>query len=274
MLLSYQNIKAFLDHGQLMEDFDLRNLKAASYDLRLGSVCYLSSVGNHKSKLIKMNGVKTITIPCNGIFMFQTREKVNIPNNIAGKLSLRMGLVRKGCIMPTQTQVDPGYNNYLFGMIYNLSDSPVDIKYEEHIVNIEFYELKEPTAKPYSDEYDVNYVFEQFVSENVTSTMDTLQNGVATSLEKVNATEQSVKKLLNMLTILSIMLALISILMAGMTVYLNNSPIASLKQNIERLESTQNDQEKTLKVLEKSLYHVEKCVEAKHEGKDCAPTKN
>ena len=94
----------------------------AKVELHLGRKCYCSNTPN---KIYELSEDDAVEIEPNTIFLFETQETFHFPENLSGKMSLKMKYIAKGLLMPSQTQVDPGYKNVLFGMIYNLSSEKI-----------------------------------------------------------------------------------------------------------------------------------------------------
>jgi len=129
----------------LIDPFDPNHLKAASYHLSLGSR-YRDKEG---VKYLTKNK-KTLSIPKNGIAIVTTNEWVNIPRFLIARWNLRVQMVYKGLVWVGSLQVDPGYQGFLFCPIYNLSNEPKRISFEEEIFTIDFVltnQFKEVDAK-------------------------------------------------------------------------------------------------------------------------------
>ena len=90
----------------LIEGYKKENIRTASYDLRLGKQFYLPELNDSEfkkyqyqwqDKFIHNLGLerkhnKSINIPQNGFVLVISYEKVNIPNNLVGHLSLKLFL--------------------------------------------------------------------------------------------------------------------------------------------------------------------------------------
>lgn len=152
-----------------------------------------------------------------------------------------MGLIRKGLIMPSHTQIDPGYSNYLFGMIYNLSDSAVELTKGDHLVSIEFMKLSDKT-EDYADEYE-KYIFEQFVEEKVSSSLGYLANKYEEQYKTIKRIKFYYKAAISLFALISIIVAII-----GIAPYFKNisridknqEEISKLKETLARLETNIN----------------------------------
>ncbi len=119
----------------LMEE---RNLKGASYDLRLGQY---ARVGKKFYDLGKDE--QTLRIPPYEVAYVKTEEALHVPNDLVATFGLRMAWVFRGLIIPPQTQIDPGYNGKIFILLFNLSNTDIFIGRKEHIISIEFRRTRE-----------------------------------------------------------------------------------------------------------------------------------
>ena len=103
MIISTQQIASQCksEADALVWPFDRNNNKGnpAKIELRLGEKCYCSS---NPDKIVKLESGSSAIVAPNSIFLFQTLEKVQLPENISGRMSLKMGLVSKGLLMPNR----------------------------------------------------------------------------------------------------------------------------------------------------------------------------
>ena len=112
---------------------DEKFLKPASYHLRLGDRCRVNGEDRNLSA-----GDPTLKIPCHGIAIVRTLEKVNIPGFLVARWNLKVQKVYKGLVWVGSLQVDPGYSGYLFCPLYNLSNEEQRLEYEETLFTIDF----------------------------------------------------------------------------------------------------------------------------------------
>ena len=191
MILGKTEIEKLIKANNIIEGYDatLSQNNPAKVELRLGEKCYLSS---QEKDIIDFSVVGTVKIKPNDIFLYQTLEKVNIPNNIAGHLSLKMGYTARGLLMSNQTQVDPGYNNYLFGMLYNLSDSDIELKYEDSIVTLELYQTKNATTTTYSGNME-KISFEGFCKKRIGSSLAKMSASIDSQVNEITELSDNVK---------------------------------------------------------------------------------
>lgn len=226
---------------------DNRNNPARA-KLHLVKLCYCSSTPN---KVHNLEEEKEIEIAPNSIFLFETYEQVNFPTNLSGRMSLKMGLIQKGLLMPNQTQIDPGYRNVLFGMMYNLSSDPVKLAYRQAITTLEIVETQESTY-----EYDGNMktmTFDKYVQNRVRSSLGDLAYNVEKSNERL---KKSTYVWSTVLTLLSIMITAISVVVAA-TSLRSDPDVEKLKMQIDELKVIISEQQESLTQYEERLKELE-----------------
>jgi deoxycytidine triphosphate deaminase len=135
MLLSNQ-IKKYCEKGLLIaEEFQPKNLRPAAYTLRIGDR-YVDS--NGKPGVLDKQKRPYFEMEPNSIVYVSTHEKLDLPYYIAARFNLRVKWVYKGILLGTGPQVEPGYRGYLSCPLYNLTDRPIRIIYEEDFATIDF----------------------------------------------------------------------------------------------------------------------------------------
>ena len=217
----------------------------AKVELHLGKHCYCSDKPN---KIFDLKDGDTVTIKPNTIFLFETLERFNFPDNLSGRMSLKMGLVSQGLLMPNQTQIDPGYSNVIFGMIYNLSSQEIELSYKQSISTLEVYVTKK-SSNHYSGRMK-KISFGEFVSTRIHSSLGKLESDVKSSQQKLNT---SVK-------IWNVFLTSISVVIAALTIFVGVSSFrASFKDDadIVRLEQKVEDLTEELKECQDKINELE-----------------
>jgi deoxycytidine triphosphate deaminase len=168
-----------LDENQISDDSCYSN---ASYDFRIGEkyafpseeidnikICEAKTLEcphrkNDKPKIYsckKDNYV--IRIPAFTSIVFTTYEKVSIPNNVAGRFDLRIKWALQGLILQVGTQIEPGYNGRLFGLLHNLSNKELCIPSNNRLLTAEFSYTSE-VALPRKNKIELETI-EQFLDK-------------------------------------------------------------------------------------------------------------
>lgn len=263
MIISTEKIasRCLSEPNALIWPFD-RNENAgnpAKIELHLGKKCYCSST---PKKIIQLsNGSSTIIAP-NSIFLFQTLEKVNLPNNISGRMGLKMSLISKGLLMSSQTQVDPGYNNNLFGMIYNLSDQDIQLNHGQALTTLELFETQK--ARDTFFEYNGSMqrcTFEEFVGTRIHSSLGSLESEIRKL--KVDV-EKSQKKFDRNISVLSIILTVITIVnpVAGyIAAFKDEATVARLEEKVSYMQEVIQECEDTLDLRAEQVARYEQIIE-------------
>lgn len=248
----------------------------AKVELHLGAKCYCSSTPD---KIIELGDGSSVIIAPNSIFLFQTLEKVILPKNISGRMGLKMSQVAKGLLMSNQTQVDPGYSNNLFGMIYNLSDQNVTLKYNDAITTLELFETEESQDPFFTYSGSMQEcTFATFVGTRIHSSLGNLESGIRLLKDDV---ERSQKKWDRRMTLLSVLLAFITLMspIAGYrAAFKDDAAIARMEEKVsnlqtivQRYEDSLNHQAEQLDRYEQIIKDLEKQLDAAAADTSSAP---
>lgn len=150
MLLSDGQIREAVAQNRLqIENFSEDCLQPASYDMRLGEEAITSS-GREK---INPADKGLLTIPGGDFALVTTHERVKLTPKMTGHIGLRSHYARKGLILLSGPQIDPGFQGVLVVGINNVSPSNLVIPYKERFCTVEFHELHEDAKRPYEGEY-------------------------------------------------------------------------------------------------------------------------
>jgi dCTP deaminase len=136
-----------------MESRDIRisnfsdDLEPASYDLRVGeeAVTQKGMVDIEKEKYVK--------IPRGATMVIYSHERIQLSTKIAGRYGLRSHFARKGLVLLSGPQIDPGFEGTLSVTVFNAGSSEVVLSYLEKLATIEFSLLRTPASKAYSGRY-------------------------------------------------------------------------------------------------------------------------
>jgi len=135
----------FLIHDEIIKkisnifnsDYDVRCVKEIMYDLRLGNEVYITPDKNEKS----IKDKETILISPGAYALLLTKEKLNLPNNIFGLITIKFAYKKKGLVNISGFHVDPGFNGPLIFSVYNLGPSTICLRSGDEVFSILFYEL-------------------------------------------------------------------------------------------------------------------------------------
>lgn len=163
MLLSDTDInEAMAKKEILIENFDPNQLQPASYDLRLGKKGLISKTlqlkelqmrMDEESKEIDIEKEGSITIPAGGFALTTSFEKISLSNHYAAHIGLRSYFARKGILILSGLQIDPGFSGYLILGLCNLSPRSFTIDYQDSLCTVDFHQLNKPSSKAYDGRY-------------------------------------------------------------------------------------------------------------------------
>ncbi len=145
------DIRRVATENKLLDPFQPDVLKGASYDLRVGRTAIVV-LPEHEGGYVKIDveRVGNLEIPTGRSAVIYSLERVNLPANMKGRMSLRSYFAIKGLLFNGGV-IDPGYKGYLFFTVVNLGPSPVRLTYEERFVTTEFVRLGQPASTIYND---------------------------------------------------------------------------------------------------------------------------
>ncbi len=147
-----------------IEPFDGEQcLQPASYDMRVGSraVVAKSLTLEELGKKVDRGGVKelnvegegSVGIPAGGFALVTTLERVKLSPNYAGHIGIRSYYTRKGLVLLSGLQIDPGFDGNLVVGLCNLSPRSIVIEYKDTFCTVEFHHLNIAVEKPYIGKY-------------------------------------------------------------------------------------------------------------------------
>lgn len=146
MLMVDSQIRDAIKTGNLVfERFSDNCLEAASYDMRIGDRLLMS--GKEEEIDLEKKGSATLKP---GIFaLVTTHESVGLSKSIVGHIGVKSYYTRKGIVLLSGLQIDPGFNGILVIGLYNASPRSITLEYQAPFCTIEFTQLNKAAAKPF-----------------------------------------------------------------------------------------------------------------------------
>jgi dCTP deaminase len=163
-ILSDSQIREYAQKKKLIEPFDESALGPASYDLRIGQRVLKSVRQKEETPIVNLETERVLQIGTGEFVEVLTLEKVNLPENLCGRMGIRSFFTRKGLVSFVGPQVDPGFKGNLVVSLFNTGPRTIVMKYGEPFCTIEFSELSKPCEKPYSGSYQGQ---NDFPSDNI-----------------------------------------------------------------------------------------------------------
>ncbi len=122
----------FLAHEiGLIDPFYEKNLRPASYDLRVGNVYYVDDCRVDLTE-------EPIEIPPNGLVYIKTEEKFNIPYYLVARYSLRVQQVYRGLLIDNGLHIDPGYCGHIWIPVHNFTTQSRTLAMGQEFISVEF----------------------------------------------------------------------------------------------------------------------------------------
>jgi dCTP deaminase len=142
MILSDKEINNLISKMELIHPFNEKQLTPNGYDV---SVENIESITNNKI----IDRENDYLIPKKTVFIVLTVEKINLPANVVGRLSIKTKYARKGLILSPGV-VDAGFCGKLNLCMYNANELPVEIEKGKPIVQLVFEKMKK-SRKTYEE---------------------------------------------------------------------------------------------------------------------------
>lgn len=186
MILSSQEIDQLSKAApRLIEEFDPENLRPSSYDLTVGEEYYLGQDGASSTLVTKkLKKKQSFTIPPHAVCFILATEKINLPEAITAKVSLRMTHIYAGLVLTAQPPFDPRYSGRVIVMLHNLSSEAFHIKSGDRLATIEFMRVGQIPALIKTHRSVLN--LEEQLTKPLVSSLSEIANLSASAHEKVN----------------------------------------------------------------------------------------
>jgi dCTP deaminase len=132
----------------VIRPFDRSKVDVSGYRLSVGSKAYITkdSDGDDPTSVnVDVNGA--IQIPPGQFALISTKEKVTVPIDAIGFISIRATIKFKGLINVSGFHVDPGYSDHLIFSVFNAGPSSIIIQEGDEIFLIWFASLDQKNRK-------------------------------------------------------------------------------------------------------------------------------
>ncbi|HVL50862.1 MAG TPA: dCTP deaminase [Actinomycetota bacterium] len=162
MILSDRDIRAQIEAGRIVIDpFDPARVQPSSLDVRIDN--QFRVFHNHRYRVIDVRMqmddlTELVTVADDEPFMLHpgefvlgsTREWVELPDDIAGRLEGKSSLGRLGLVThSTAGFIDPSFKGHLTLELSNLATLPITLYPEMLIGQIAFFQLSSPAESGY-----------------------------------------------------------------------------------------------------------------------------
>lgn len=183
MILTDRQISEACEREDIkISPFEDNQIQPASYDLRVGE----HGITTSSKKLTNIKESGYLLIQPGDFAIINVLEEIKLNAQHTGRFGLRSKYARKGLIATTGPQVDPGYHGRLIIGLTNLAPTPVSLPFKDDFVSIEFHQLEEPAAHPYSGPYQEKLTLGAEEIETITEGTGMAISEVITTLRAVS----------------------------------------------------------------------------------------
>lgn len=142
----------------LIHPYDEERVKHGAYELSLGYESFITSDSNKKVS----NHKEHIIIPSGQFALLLTKEKVFVPPDSIGFISMKAGKKIRGLINVSGFHVDPGFDGFLKFSVYNAGSQNIVLSCGDPLFLIWFSDLDQITE----DIYDGDHAGQCEISSN------------------------------------------------------------------------------------------------------------
>jgi dCTP deaminase len=195
MLMTDGEIRAAMEAGKLgIENFSETNLEAASYDMRFGSRLLVSSNDTE----IDLSQKTSATLKPGEFALVTTYENLHLAHDIAGHIGVKSYYTRKGIVVLSGLQIDPGFEGVLVIGMYNASPRSLTLEYLAPFCTVEFHQLAKPAEKPFvagweQKEGRIPRVDKDYLRTLETESLSEMAQSIRQLTQNVASLSQSVK---------------------------------------------------------------------------------
>ena len=162
----------------LGKQFNPKRIEQAAYELSLGGEAYLTDSQNKKPEILNGDN-KTVGINPGQFALLLAEEKILIPKDKLGLISIKASEKLKGLVNVSGFHVDPGFEGQLLFSVYNAGPSTITLKKGSPYFLLWFSELSKALGD--DDVYNGNENHHQKQDGIPPKYMDALKNGVLAS---------------------------------------------------------------------------------------------
>lgn len=146
--MSFWTSKSFRAKGSaLVDPFDPTHIVNCAYELTVGAEGYVTGTVS-ETKVLLAPG-EQLVIPPGQFALLLTNERVTIPNDAIGFISIRTSFKLQGLINVSGFHVDPGFTGKLIFSVYNAGGSNVHVSRGDRLFLLWLATLEEPTEDTY-----------------------------------------------------------------------------------------------------------------------------
>lgn len=139
-------------------------LSEAGYDLSLapdyetvhtttrGAVLDVKDAAAFQACFMPQRNEREIIIPPNSFILARSVEHIGMPNDVLGIVEGKSTYARAGVVCNV-TPIEPGWHGYITLELSNTGPLPVRLYPYEGVAQLVFFQLSQPTDRPYTGQY-------------------------------------------------------------------------------------------------------------------------
>lgn len=136
MVLSKYEIQDKIKQNNLIKDFDKNSIKNSSYKIRIDKLIEAGT-----GEIIDFLSGKPYLLEPSKVIIFQSIEKINLPENITASYSALYSIASKGILLINSSMIEPKYSGALSGVLLNFSSRAIAITRKTEIAKLNFYKI-------------------------------------------------------------------------------------------------------------------------------------
>jgi len=131
----------------LVSPYTPSNVQSSAYELSLGPQVFITSDPS-KTRRTLVEG-EQVVIPPGQFALLLTEEKIQIPTDSMGFISIKAGIKFRGLVNVSGFHVDPGFQGRLKFAVYNAGSTDIVLSRGKQLFMIWFCFLDSPTSQEY-----------------------------------------------------------------------------------------------------------------------------
>jgi dCTP deaminase len=144
---SSEKIKEVTAKNTLVEPYDEKAIAHGAYELGLGPEAFLTSDDENKKTVLDEG--EQLVIPPGQFCLLLTEEKVFIPSNAIGLISIKAGVKFRGLVNVSGFHVDSGFQGRLKFSVYNAGSQNIVLQRKQRVFLLWFCDLDRATSDTY-----------------------------------------------------------------------------------------------------------------------------
>lgn len=180
------------DAGLIRADtYSERSLSFNSYDVRIGRLIVFSGTG----QIRELKDNDTFPIAPGAYVGVISRESFRFPLNVAGNIGTKRRFSYEGLILLTGNLIEPGYEGHLLFTVYNASNKPAFLQFENTLCSVVFTQLEHSAEQHF---HDASLIEGKFPADFVRQIGQVDPSGYATlrtEVEKIHGLSERLSRL-------------------------------------------------------------------------------